>query len=223
MKQRSSIPCGTRFGRLVVVGDGGRANDDTHRAWLCRCDCGNVKPVLPSSLRGGRTRSCGCLRREVSSVVSLTHGKTHTPEYGAWGRMLGRCRNPNSPDYPDYGARGITVCARWESFENFYADMGPRPSKKHSLDRRDNNGNYEPSNCRWASPRQQAGNKRSNVWIEYGGKRMIIEDWAAETGLPRTTLEQRVKRGWSDELTVTAPHGWRPRYGKVAPTRPRRR
>src|SRR5262249_28856887 len=133
-----------------------------------------------------------------------------------------RCQNPNNPDYSDYGGRGIAVCARWQSFENFLSDMGPRPSSNHSIDRKNTNGNYEPDNCRWATLHVQSRNKRNNVWIEHNGKRMVLEDWAAETGLPRTTLEQRVWRGWPDDLVVTAPHGYRPKLGKVA-IQPRRR
>lgn len=137
------------------------------------------------------------------------------PEYETWGRIRQRCTNPKNPAFPDYGARGIRMCERWASFENFYADMGPRPSPKHSIDRRDNNGDYSPENCRWATLKQQSRNKRNNVWIEHDGKRMILEDWATETGLPRTTLEQRVWRAWPDDLVVTAPHGYRPKFGKV--------
>lgn len=216
MELRKPIPVGARFGRLVVIGDGGRnPGNDHHRLWLCRCDCGAEKAVLPSSLRRGKSASCGCLRHEFASARLATHGLSKTPEYETWGRLRQRCTNPKHPDYPDYGGRGIRVCERWDSFENFLADMGPRPSRRYSIDRKDVNGDYAPENCRWATIRQQSRNKRNNVWIEHDGKRMILEDWAKETGLPRTTLEQRVWRGWPDDLVVTAPHGYRPKAGRV--------
>ncbi len=115
--------------------------------------------------------------------------------YGAWAAMLGRCRNPKLPNFPPYGGRGITVCARWLKFENFLADMGPKPSPDLSLDRIDNNGNYEPSNCRWATPFDQANNRRSTVKIEYLGRRLSVHEWAREVGLKPSTLRFRLDHG----------------------------
>lgn len=167
---------GDRFGRLVVVRRAGRSSD-RKAMWLCRCDCGREIRTMSRSLRVGLTRSCGCIRREVArnainSVRPLAHRALtvhgcarqgrKTAEYRVWRNMLTRCRDKNNPTYPYYGGRGISVCSRWSNFEAFLADMGPKPGPGHSfsIDRVNNDGNYEPGNCRWATPQQQAANKR---------------------------------------------------------------
>lgn len=118
--------------------------------------------------------------------------------YNSWQNMKDRCRNPKEKSFPRYGGRGIAVCQRWiESFDNFLADMGPRPSPRHSIDRYpNNNGNYEPNNCRWATPEQQAQNRRNNVTVSFNGKEQCISKWAKELGMPRATLNKRLKNGW---------------------------
>jgi hypothetical protein len=155
MPRKARDLTGLRFGRLVVE----RRNGTAHRQplWRCACDCGETVDILGGNLRRGTSRSCGCLKRELQT----RHGRYGTPEYHVWDAMLRRCTNPAHPGYVDYGGRGITVCERWRSFENFYADMGPRPSSKHSLDRVNNDAGYEKSNCRWATASQQGFNKRT--------------------------------------------------------------
>jgi len=151
---------GQRFDRLTVVCRDG-LDRGGHYTWICRCDCGVELSVSSNSLRMGHTKSCGCYGAEARLKSNTRHGKTGTPEHNAWAEMIRRCFDPRRKCYEYYGGRGITVCNRWiENFENFYADMGPKPTPKHSIDRIDVNGNYEPSNCRWATPQEQSTNQR---------------------------------------------------------------
>lgn len=137
-----------------------------------------------------------------------THGMGKTSEYSIWSMMKDRCVNPNSTAFSYYGGRGIRVCDRWlESFENFFEDMGKRPSKKHQLDRIDNDGDYSPENCQWRTVKQQHRNKRNNVWIEFDGKKKILSDWAREYGLAPKVLHGRISLGWSMERALTEPVG----------------
>jgi len=153
--QKYPLEIGKRFGRLVVLAEAGYRNQC--RYWLCRCDCGTEKEVQVSSLIRGRINSCGCLRTQLFTK----HGMTDDPLHICWMNMHQRCRTPNHPGYADYGGRGIKVCERWNSFENFLADVGPRPSSEHSLDRYPNNdGDYEPGNVRWATKAEQMLNRR---------------------------------------------------------------
>ncbi len=153
---------GLRFGRLVVLKKAQSAVHGRSSKWLCFCDCGNAKVVGIDLLRSGNTRSCGCLHRELMSKHFTKHGQSHTPEYHAWHDMLRRCYNQKNKHYKDYGGRGIKVCQRWrDSFEEFFADMGHRPEGL-TLERTNNELGYMPGNCEWATPLQQAHNRRDN-------------------------------------------------------------
>lgn len=148
---------GRQFGRLAVIE---RAPDQSDRVmWRCSCDCGAETVTHSASLRKGLTQSCGCLGRERRLSANTTHGRARGPEWTSWQMMRQRCQNPGATQYADYGGRGVTVCARWQDFTAFYADMGPRPEGM-TLDRIDVNGNYEPGNCKWSTRSEQNRNKR---------------------------------------------------------------
>lgn len=148
---------GKRFGWWVVIARAPSRKASRSSRWLCRCRCGTERVVWANHLPNGQSRSCGCRRGEA-------HGDSTppTPEYTAWARMWTYCTNKKHPRYKDWGGRGIRVCARWQSYTAFLADMGRRPSPHHSLDRKDNDGDYTPKNCRWATRKQQANNKRTS-------------------------------------------------------------
>lgn len=151
---------GKRFGRLVVL-KMDHINRHQQSMWKCRCDCGETIVTSGSTLKGGRSRSCGCFKADRARETAHRHGQSRTTEYRIWAYMLQRCTNPNNTKFHLWGGRGIKVCKRWRDFANFFADMGKRPSRKHSIDRYpDMNGNYEPTNCRWATAKQQSANSR---------------------------------------------------------------
>lgn len=192
-----------RFGRLLVIKRAGRYGSQA--TWLCKCDCGNERVVVSQTLRIGATRSCGCLRNEMRSDANRTHGKTDTPEYGVWCRMHSRCYNPKLERYPNYGGRGIKVCERWFSFENFLADMGTRPGPKFSIDRKDNDKDYTPDNCRWATNKQQARNTSRNHLLTLGEETRCLSEWAEIGGMDESALRGRLNDGWPLEMAVKTP------------------
>lgn len=168
---------GQRYGRLIAV------RREPGRRWIFACDCGRQKSIAMSDVRSGCTRSCGCLLSQATTARLTKHGMCKTPEYFAWQQMINRCTNPKYQHFHCYGGRGIQICERWMKFENFFFDMGFRPSPKHSLDRRETNGNYEPGNCRWATKQEQSCNMRKNIFIEHAGKRLTMSQWARELGI----------------------------------------
>jgi hypothetical protein len=175
---------GKRIGKLTVIAFAGIKN--RFATWKCICECGDEKIMRGSALSGKYAQSCGnCHKR--------THRMSHGPEHNSWIRMKTRCNNPNSDQYPNYGGRGIKICNRWLKFENFFKDMGPRPSLKHSLDRIDSNGNYEPKNCRWATQQEQSNNKRNNNRIKIGDQTLTVAQWARKLGLPRHAIVRMKK------------------------------
>jgi len=210
--ERRLYPEGRSFGRLNILyrvdPPASSVNNNRNRYYLCQCSCGNEAVVQLSDLLRGDTQSCGCLKSELSAerarLLKTTHGMCGTREYRSWASMVERCNNEKGRSYDRYGGRGIEVCDRWRnSFENFYTDMGDRPPGM-SLDRIDNNGDYTPDNCRWATAKEQSRNRRSNRLIE--GKPMV--DWCEENDLSYDAVSDRLYRllrnGMSDEDAVNA-------------------
>lgn len=195
---------GQRFGSLTAI----RFTEWRLKRswWLCKCDCGAIKEIPLPSLRRGDVKSCGCLY-QVTRRSNVKHDMHSSPEYRVYHNMKHRCLNPKLKAYKDYGAKGIKVCPRWlESFENFLEDMGPRPSAKHSIDRfPDPFGNYEPSNCRWATWSQQMNNTRTACRVKLGGVKNTLAQWAKEKGLSVSTIYYRIKHGYSPEDAINTP------------------
>lgn len=206
---------GQRFGRFTVVG---KSPEKVYGkpGWTCHCDCGSIRHLTRTALKGGAIQSCGCYRLEIlreNALRTKTHGRTRTYIFGAWRSMIDRCTKESHPAYHKYGGRGIAVCDRWlNSSVAFIEDMGERPTSDYSLDRIDNNGNYEPGNCRWATRTQQARNVRRNRYLEHRGESRCIGEWAEIYGLCRTVIRNRLVCGWSVEEALTTP---------VRPSKPR--
>jgi hypothetical protein len=197
---------GLTFGRLTVL-----AYDTTdpprRYRWHCLCNCGTKTIVRSSFLRGGQTRSCGCLHKESARRTCIKrntiHGKSQTPEYHSWYAMKDRCLNSDNPKFHHYGGRGIKICKRWQSFGNFLADMGPRPSPQHSLDRRNTNGDYKPNNCRWVTRDIQVNNTRSSRYLQVGDEILTIAQWSKRLDIPWYRLGWRLKAGWPPEKIIS--------------------
>jgi hypothetical protein len=198
---------GHTFERLTVIEKSAKVGKGYKPYWTCRCLCGTVKDIAEGSLIKELTRSCGCYSREVASSRSLTHGESRdrSSVYQVWIGMKGRCRNPKDKKYPRYGGRGITVCARWDDFANFRDDMGERPSLDHSIDRIDNNGNYCPENCRWATAREQQRNRSTNHNLEVDGVTRTLSEWSEIGGIRSPLIIYRLKHGWSASKAVSVP------------------
>lgn len=196
---RKHIAAGSRFGKLVVVRETDTFIKKRGLVCECICDCGKTASVGGNDLRSGNTKSCGCFGRGPR-----THGMTGTPTWRTWSSMFTRCESPSFRSWMRYGGRGITVCDRWHSFVNFLADMGERPDGT-SLDRINNDGNYEPGNCRWATILTQANNNSRSHRLTFSGRSGTIAEFAREFGLPKETLYGRLMRGWSVDEALTLP------------------
>ena len=185
---------GQKFGRLTVLE---RAkNDKQGRArWKCRCTCGNICIVRSTNLLSDHSASCGCLHKGVNQK----HGMRHTKIYNVWFNIKRRCFNPNNPRYKDYGGRGITICAEWENdflaFYNYVSKLEHYGEEGYTLDRIDNNGDYEPNNVRYAGAKMQARNTRKNAIVEYSGEQMTLIEAAEVSGINYRTLCSRYQRG----------------------------
>lgn len=194
---------GTRHGKLVVVGLTKAVPPRRGWKWVCRCDCGNIKICDPTRIKSGRMKSCGCTH-------GAKHGGTGTRLYHVWDGMKARCNNPNSDEYHRYGGRGIRICEEWCSFSNFRewamaTGYDPdAPQGECTLDRIDNDGNYEPSNCRWVDMREQMQNRpRLSPFVEYNNESRTLYEWAEIMGLSYGVVKGRYRSGWSMERIMS--------------------
>lgn len=197
-----------KFGRLTAIERS--ATQRRHVSeWVCRCDCGETRSVATDKLNSGNTKSCGCLQRDKAGARLRTHGACQTPEYRVWRSIRERCR---LRPHPRYGGRGIDVCDRWfDSFQAFIADMGKRPTPKHTLERIDGDRNYEPSNCKWATWIEQNNNKAGIRKVTLNGKADTIANWCRRLRISKNTVSNRIHNlGWSYEDALTKPVKSRP-------------
>lgn len=195
---------GKRFGKLLVLGFAAKRLG--HALWNCQCDCGTISTHWSASLRRGHSRSCGCWRGELVSIGKGRHRRSGTKMYWIWQAMLDRCRNPKNKKHADYGGRGIEVCNRWSLFENFIEDMGERPTEKHTLDRRDNDGNYCKENCRWSTQSEQANNRRGNLLCCIAGVTKTATEWCRIKGIKWCTFSMRYyQKGWPIDDAILRP------------------
>jgi hypothetical protein len=194
---------GRQFGRLTVVEENGRINNRI--AWLCRCECGNQVTLSSNRLLHKQgTKSCGCFRSEVAAKKATKHGMTKTRMYEIWSSMKKRCENKHSKSYDRYGGRGIKVCERWKDFENFYEDMKDNYQDNLTIDRIDNDGNYEPGNCRWITQQDQLNNYSRNVNITIDGETDTVKNMCIRYNVPYERTVRRIKRGIDPLTAMTA-------------------
>lgn len=210
---------GKSFGRLTVISRAENSPSNQTR-WLCRCECGTELPVIASSLRDGLTTSCGCRRAELNRARNVKHGyarsgRKRTGIYHVWAGMIQRCNNPKTLGYDYYGGRGIRVCKRWLKFENFLADMGERPPGL-TIERRNNNGNYCPSNCYWGTREIQCNNRRNSVFLTFNGITLTMAQWSRKLNIKYLIIISRLRRGWSVRDTLITPmYGLRKNNPKI--------
>lgn len=199
---------GQRFGRLTVLHRGEDQVDPSgkrHTTWVCQCDCGNQSTVITDALLRGRTKSCGCWRKQYLSQSKSTHAESDSPLYGVWCNIKQRCLCPTCHAYPYYGGRGITVCEEWRNSFEVFRDWAYANGYRSGLtiDRINVNGNYEPDNCTWVTRRAQANNRRSNVLLTYNGETHNLMEWAEKLHKNYKTLHTRLSVGWSVERILT--------------------
>lgn len=187
---------GRVFSRLKVVRE--VEPKKGRRMWECLCDCGMVATVGHRALKSGNTSSCGCIRKEIAAKKKTIHGHAKRGRksriYKVWSGIIARCQNTSASGYENYGGRGINVCGRWRVFENFLADMGDPEDCSLTIERIDNDGDYEPGNCRWATRAEQGVNKRNNRFIEHDGKSMTIACWSRHLGVSHSTLIEALSK-----------------------------
>lgn len=184
---------GKKFGLLTAI----RLTEKKNNYgvfWELKCECGKTHEAQAYVLMSGRTRSCGCYSRKIHREIKTTHGQTGTKLWRTWQGIIQRTTNQACKDYPRYGARGITVCDKWRKFENFAEDMSPHPFGGKSIERINNDLGYSKENCRWATTTEQARNRRTNVFYECNGQSLTLSEWASRSGIPRDTLERRLKK-----------------------------
>lgn len=194
---------GKIFSRLTVISLNERRNGASY--WNCKCECGSERIIIYHSLTQGHTKSCGCFSRDNQREKHTTHGASFTKEYNIWKGIKQRCFYPKHVQFDRYGGRGITMHPGWvDSYENFIKDMGPRPSSKHSVDRKDNNGNYEPGNCRWATKGEQSNNTSVTIKIPYKNSTVSLKEYCDEHKLPYATIRYRIQYyNWPIERALT--------------------
>jgi hypothetical protein len=222
VRRHASVPemLDRRFGRWTVIALHS-TDAKGNRVWTCRCDCGTLKEVWQTNLYSGMSVSCGCYARERASECNRKYNRPskQIPEYNVWANLRARCQDRNDKRYACYGGRGISVCERWNtSFQAFLDDMGSRPSPKHSIDRIDNDGNYEPVNCRWATTAEQQSNKQTTHLVRCGDAIGTVTEWARICGMANATLTERLNRGWStlDAILKPVDHRRGPRNRRTA-------
>jgi hypothetical protein len=213
--KKEHITPGTKFQMLTYLGRGEtivKSTGNNVYMGIFRCDCGIEKQAVLCNVKNGKTFSCGCNRTEKNIKRLTKHGGINSLEYTSWKKMKARCLNPNDDNYHNYGGRGITICDEWvHDFGKFLEDMGKRPTKDHTLDRKDVNGNYTKSNCRWATDDVQNNNKRGCVYLTKDGETLTMAQWARKTGLSKTTIKGRLVSGYSVENILHVGHlasGW---------------
>lgn len=205
MSVREPIQVGSRYSRLTVIADPKLIpyNNQRESFVLCRCDCGVTRLFRVATLRSGLAKSCGCLKNDVTAQRSYVHGFARTPIYHTWQAIMNRCYNQREARYKDYGGRGIRVCSQWFDPVRFIQDMSPKPPGA-SIDRIDNNGDYSPTNCRWATPVQQARNRRSNWILTVNGKTGCVAELASHFGVTAPAAYYRLRQGVPPEKAFKA-------------------